>query len=65
MTERRPDADEESPVGLRAALSRREDTVDVAIRAGAIPAATGVAPRVRVGSRWFNLLWLLPLNFCC
>ncbi len=63
MAERRPDADEERPVGFRAALSRGEDTVDVATWAGAIPAATGVAPRVRVGSRWFNLLWLLPLGF--
>jgi hypothetical protein len=24
----------------------------------------GIAPRVRVGhSRWFNLLWLLPIGF--
>ena len=63
MTERRPDAARERSVGFRAALSRGEDTVDVATWAGALPAATGVAPRVRVGSRWFNLLWLLPLGF--
>jgi methionine sulfoxide reductase catalytic subunit len=48
---------------LRAALTRGEDTVDVATWAGSVPAATGVAPRVRLGSKWFNLLWLLPLGF--
>ncbi|MEJ7715159.1 MAG: hypothetical protein WKF40_05395 [Thermoleophilaceae bacterium] len=29
-----------------------------------MPQARGIAPRVRVGrSRWFNLLWLLPIGF--
>ena len=29
-----------------------------------VPQAHGIAPRVRVGrSRWFNLLWLLPIGF--
>ena len=29
-----------------------------------MPVAHGIAPRVRVGrSRWFNLLWLLPIGF--
>ncbi len=28
-----------------------------------MPAATGVAPRLRLGSRWFNLLWLPPIAF--
>ena len=63
MSEGRPDDATERPVGFRAALSRGEDTVDVATWAGAIPAATGIAPRVRIGSRWFNLLWLLPIGF--
>jgi sulfoxide reductase catalytic subunit YedY len=63
MTGRPPDPAAGGPVGFRAGLSRGEDTVDVATWAGAIPAASGVAPRVRVGSRWFNLLWLLPLAF--
>ena len=32
--------------------------------AGSVPAAHGVAPKVRMGkSRWFNLLWLLPRGF--
>jgi thiosulfate reductase cytochrome b subunit len=60
---RLPGATAEVTGDPRPALSRGEDTVDVATWAGAIPAATGVAPRVRVGSRWFNLLWLLPLGF--
>src|SRR5207249_1736944 len=29
-----------------------------------IPQIRGVAPRVRIGrSKWFNLLWLLPIGF--
>jgi len=29
-----------------------------------VPAQYGIAPRVRVGrSKWFNLLWLLPIGF--
>ncbi|MFZ0121585.1 MAG: molybdopterin-dependent oxidoreductase [Pseudonocardiaceae bacterium] len=48
---------------LRSGLTRGDDVVDVATWAGSVPAATGVAPRVRFGSRWFNLLWLLPLGF--
>jgi hypothetical protein len=27
-----------------------------------MPATTGVAPRLRLASRWFNLLWLLPIG---
>ena len=31
--------------------------------AGGLPAQYGVAPRVRIGkSRWFNLLWLIPIG---
>ena len=31
--------------------------------AGGVPAQYGVAPRVRVGgSKWFNLLWLVPIG---
>jgi hypothetical protein len=38
--------------------------VDPATWAGSVPAVNGIAPRVRVGrSKWFNLLWLLPLGF--
>ena len=32
--------------------------------AGSIPAAFGIAPRLRIGAnRWFNLLWLLPIGW--
>ncbi len=44
-------------------LTRGDDVVDVATWAGSIPASSGVAPRARLGSRWFNLLWLLPIGF--
>ncbi len=48
----------------RSQLSRGEDEVDTATWAGSVPVAHGIAPRVRVGrSRWFNLLWLLPIGF--
>jgi DMSO/TMAO reductase YedYZ molybdopterin-dependent catalytic subunit/thiosulfate reductase cytochrome b subunit len=54
----------EGPSIYRSQLSVGEDVVDVATWAGAVPAAVGVAPRIRVGrSRWFNLLWLLPIGF--
>ncbi|MDQ2844859.1 MAG: molybdopterin-binding oxidoreductase [Actinomycetota bacterium] len=40
-----------------------EDVVDPTTWAGSVPQAHGVAPRVRIGrSRWFNLLWLLPIG---
>jgi methionine sulfoxide reductase catalytic subunit len=45
-------------------LTPGEDVIDVATFAGSIPHVNGIAPRVRVGrSRWFNLLWLLPIGF--
>ncbi len=48
----------------RSQLTRGEDIVDPATWAGSIPQVHGIAPRVRVGhSRWFNLLWLLPIGF--
>jgi len=49
---------------FRRQLSKGEDSIDPATWAGSVPAASGIAPRVRVGrSRWFNLLWLLPIGF--
>ena len=45
-------------------LTPGEDVIDPATWAGGIPHASGIAPRVRVGaSKWFNLLWLLPIGF--
>jgi methionine sulfoxide reductase catalytic subunit len=49
---------------FRSQLTVGEDVVDPATWAGSVPAAHGIAPRVRVGkNRWFNLLWLLPIGF--
>jgi methionine sulfoxide reductase catalytic subunit len=51
---------------FRSQLTPGEDVVDPLTWAGSIPQVQGIAPRVRIGSsRWFNLLWLLPLGFVC
>jgi DMSO/TMAO reductase YedYZ molybdopterin-dependent catalytic subunit/thiosulfate reductase cytochrome b subunit len=50
-------------VDYRSLLSGAEAVVDPETWAGAIPAARGVAPRVRIGrDRWMNLVWLLPIG---
>ena len=55
-----------SPEGVqsyRSQLTAGEDVVDPATWAGSVPEAHGIAPRVRIGrSRWFNLLWLIPIG---
>jgi sulfoxide reductase catalytic subunit YedY len=49
---------------LRSQLTRGEDAVDPVTWAGSLPVHTGIAPRVRIGrSRWFNLLWSVPIGF--
>ncbi|GAA0913273.1 hypothetical protein Vau01_077860 [Virgisporangium aurantiacum] len=49
---------------FRSELTRGGQVVDPATWSGSVPVARGIAPRVRVGrSRWFNLLWLLPIGF--
>jgi methionine sulfoxide reductase catalytic subunit len=49
---------------FRSQLTMGEDVVDPTTWAGSVPQAQGIAPRVRIGrSRWFNLLWLLPIGF--
>jgi thiosulfate reductase cytochrome b subunit len=49
---------------FRSQLTAGEDVVDPTTWAGSVPQAQGIAPRVRIGrSRWFNLLWLLPIGF--
>lgn len=52
------------PVSFRDELTvKNHDVVDDSW-AGSVPAQYGVAPRVRIGdSRWFNLLWLVPIGF--
>jgi hypothetical protein len=45
-------------------LTPGEDAIDTATWAGSVPQVGGIAARVRIGrSRWFNLLWLLPISF--
>jgi hypothetical protein len=45
-------------------LTPGEDLIDTGTWAGSVPHVNGIAPRVRVGrTRWFNLLWLLPIGF--
>jgi methionine sulfoxide reductase catalytic subunit len=59
-----PDLSPTDVRSFRRRLTVGEDVVDPATWAGSVPAAYGIAPRVRVGrSRWFNLLWLLPIGF--
>lgn len=48
---------------FRDELVEGRDVIDPATFAGTIPQDRGIAPRVRVGARWFNLLWLLPIGF--
>jgi methionine sulfoxide reductase catalytic subunit len=49
---------------LRIALSggAAPGAIDPEDWAGRLPQTDGIAPRVRVGSRWFNLLWLIPIS---
>jgi hypothetical protein len=48
----------------RAKLTRGEDIIHPDAWAGAMPAASGIAPRLRIGAnRWFNVLWLAPIGF--
>jgi DMSO/TMAO reductase YedYZ molybdopterin-dependent catalytic subunit/thiosulfate reductase cytochrome b subunit len=48
---------------FRSQLTIGADRVDPTSWAGSVPRVNGIAPRVRVGrSRWFNLLWLLPIG---
>jgi len=49
---------------FRSQLTTGEDVVNPSTWAGSVPQTHGIAPHVRVGrSRWFNLLWLLPIGF--
>lgn len=61
-------ADDNGPGGVTRSLSEELDSTVYTVVdedwAGGIPAQYGVAPRVRIGrSKWFNLLWLLPIGF--
>lgn len=49
---------------FRSELKREEEVIDPITFAGSLPQDRGIAPRIRIGhSKWFNLLWLLPIGF--
>ncbi len=48
---------------FRTELSRGEDRIDRPSWAGGIPPAHAIAPRLRIGRRWLNIMWLIPLGF--
>ena len=49
---------------LREQLTKGDDVVDPETWAGSIPAAFGIAPRLRIGTkRWLNSIWLLPIGW--
>ncbi len=57
-----PGASPETLRDFRSQLTKGRNVVDPTTWAGSVPQASGIAPRVRIGrSRWFNLLWLLPI----
>jgi sulfoxide reductase catalytic subunit YedY len=59
-----PPTSAETVSDFREKLTKGKDVVDPKTWAGAIPAAFGIAPRIRIGAkRWFNLLWLLPIGW--
>src|SRR5215471_16534493 len=45
---------------LEAQIARAHDEVVLEEWA---PARYGIAPHIRIGKRWFNVLWLLPIGF--
>lgn len=62
--QRRGTVSPEALRSFRSQLTEGEDVVDPATWTGSVPQAHGITPRVRIGrSRWFNLLWLLPIGF--
>jgi DMSO/TMAO reductase YedYZ molybdopterin-dependent catalytic subunit/thiosulfate reductase cytochrome b subunit len=46
---------------FESSLTKPSDTIDVAEWAGSIPQVGGTPPHVRVGRRWVNLLWSIPI----
>jgi len=49
---------------LHSGLTIGEEVIDPVTWAGSMPQEYGIPPHVRLGrSRWFNLLWLVPIGF--
>src|SRR5215469_7382360 len=51
-----------APDPLEAGLSTAGDRIVVAERARRIPPIMARVPEVRIGKRWFSILWLLPIG---
>src|SRR5215472_7996055 len=51
-----------TPDPLETELSSAADRVDVAERRRRIPPVRARVPEVRIGKRWVNILWLLPIG---
>jgi sulfoxide reductase catalytic subunit YedY len=58
-----PDTPVTAARSYRTEVTRGAETVDPAAWSGSVPVAQGIAPRLRFGRKWFNLLWLLPIGF--
>lgn len=53
----------DGPDALRASLDpTTRETIELAEWAGGLPQVYGTAPHIRLGRRWFNLLWLVPIG---
>ncbi len=64
LSDRRSGISPDAVRSYRYQLTPGEDVINTATWAGSVPQVNGIAPRVRVGrTRWFNLLWLLPVGF--
>ena len=64
LSDRRSGVSPDTVRSYRYQLTPGEDVIDTATWAGSVPQVNGIAPRVRIGrSRWFNLLWLLPIGY--
>src|SRR5262245_58169268 len=51
----------ESRDPLEAQIARAKD--EVVREKWAAPARYGIVPHIRIGQRWFSVLWLLPVGF--
>ena len=60
----RPRASGPVTESFRTELTQGEQSIDAARWCNGIEDVRAIAPRIRVGrSKWFNILWLLPVSF--
>src|SRR5262245_66001727 len=55
---RNPAAESRDPLEVQ--IARAHDEV---VREKWAPARYGIVPHIRIGRRWFSVLWLLPIGF--